>query len=173
MRNPKARLNRNRVRIPSSLISTLARQGARMPGGLLDDSTTLVSLAEVLDAIPDPRRRRGRRYRLGPLLILCWWPSWPAAADWAGITRFAAWASPGTGSPLQLPRHHFDPPSRLTIFRAAAIDHYARVTGGAVPSRPRTDHNPLDREECLLRVVRRMAGPGARVRRPGDARRTP
>jgi hypothetical protein len=45
--------------MPSSLISTLARQRARMPGGLLDDTLALVSLAEVLDAIPDPRRRRG------------------------------------------------------------------------------------------------------------------
>ncbi|MFC4465725.1 hypothetical protein ACFPH6_14520 [Streptomyces xiangluensis] len=35
---------------------TLARQRARMPGGLLDDATALVSLAEILDAIPDPRR---------------------------------------------------------------------------------------------------------------------
>jgi ribosomal protection tetracycline resistance protein len=27
---------------------------------------------------------------------------------------------------------------------------------GKPPSRPRTDHNPLDREECLLRVTRRV-----------------
>ncbi|MBC9726588.1 transposase family protein [Streptomyces sp. TRM68367] len=56
--------------MPSFLISTLARQRARMPGGLLDDATALVSLAEVLDAIPDPRRCRGCRYGLGPLLVL-------------------------------------------------------------------------------------------------------
>jgi ribosomal protection tetracycline resistance protein len=45
----------------------------------------------------------------------------------------------------------------------SAFDHYAPVTGSVVPSRPRTDHNPLDRDEYLLRVMRRMPGPGARV----------
>jgi ribosomal protection tetracycline resistance protein len=39
----------------------------------------------------------------------------------------------------------------------AAFGRYQRVRG-AVPSRPRTDHNPLNREEYLLRVVRRVAG---------------
>jgi ribosomal protection tetracycline resistance protein len=34
-----------------------------------------------------------------------------------------------------------------------AFDRYEPV-GGAVPTRPRTDHNPLDREEYLLRVTR-------------------
>jgi ribosomal protection tetracycline resistance protein len=33
------------------------------------------------------------------------------------------------------------------------FDHYERVRG-PVPSRPRTDHNPLDRKEYLLRVTR-------------------
>jgi ribosomal protection tetracycline resistance protein len=37
----------------------------------------------------------------------------------------------------------------------AAFGRYQRVRG-AVPSRPRTDHNPLNREEYLLRVVRRV-----------------
>ncbi|MEU6668990.1 translation factor GTPase family protein [Streptomyces sp. NPDC046727] len=36
-----------------------------------------------------------------------------------------------------------------------AFDHYAPVTGGAVPERPRTDHNPLNRKEYLLNVTRR------------------
>lgn len=34
--------------------------------------------------------------------------------------------------------------------------HYAPVTHGPVPSRPRTDHNPLDRREYLLNVTRRV-----------------
>jgi ribosomal protection tetracycline resistance protein len=38
-----------------------------------------------------------------------------------------------------------------------AFDHY-RPARGPVPARPRTDHNPLDREEYLLHVVRRVAG---------------
>jgi ribosomal protection tetracycline resistance protein len=39
-----------------------------------------------------------------------------------------------------------------------AFDRYEPVRGAA-PSRPRTDHNPLDRKEYLLRVVRRTGGP--------------
>ncbi|MEU2711234.1 translation factor GTPase family protein [Streptomyces sp. NPDC007205] len=38
-----------------------------------------------------------------------------------------------------------------------AFDHYAPVARGAVPERPRTDHNPLNRKEYLLNVVRRVA----------------
>jgi ribosomal protection tetracycline resistance protein len=37
----------------------------------------------------------------------------------------------------------------------AAFDHYQPVRG-PVPTRPRTDHNPLDREEYLLHVMRRV-----------------
>ncbi|WP_412538926.1 translation factor GTPase family protein [Longispora sp. K20-0274] len=38
-----------------------------------------------------------------------------------------------------------------------AFDRYRQVSPGApVPERPRTDHNPLSREEYLLRVVRRV-----------------
>ena len=39
----------------------------------------------------------------------------------------------------------------------AAFDHYQPVRG-AIPYRSRTDHNPLNRKECLLRVVRRAGG---------------
>ncbi|MGW3142207.1 GTP-binding protein [Streptomyces sp. NPDC001139] len=38
----------------------------------------------------------------------------------------------------------------------SAFDHYAPITHGAVPERPRTDHNPLDRREYLLNVTRRV-----------------
>ena len=37
-----------------------------------------------------------------------------------------------------------------------AFDRYEPVTG-VVPTRPRTDHNPLDREEYLQRVTRRAS----------------
>ena len=37
----------------------------------------------------------------------------------------------------------------------SAFDHYQQVTGAA-PSRPRTDHNPLDRKAYLLHVIRRV-----------------
>ncbi|GAB2979760.1 TetM/TetW/TetO/TetS family tetracycline resistance ribosomal protection protein [Streptomyces pseudoechinosporeus] len=39
-----------------------------------------------------------------------------------------------------------------------AFDHYAPVARGALPERPRTDHNPLDRKEYLLNVTRRVGG---------------
>ncbi|MFF9604062.1 GTP-binding protein [Streptomyces sp. NPDC014684] len=37
-----------------------------------------------------------------------------------------------------------------------AFDHYAPVARPPVPERPRTDHNPLDRKEYLLRTTRRV-----------------
>ncbi|MBL7257802.1 GTP-binding protein [Paractinoplanes lichenicola] len=40
----------------------------------------------------------------------------------------------------------------------SAFDHYEPVRGGPLPTRARTDHNPLDRKEYLLRVVRRTGG---------------
>ncbi|GGX19963.1 elongation factor G [Streptomyces lomondensis] len=40
----------------------------------------------------------------------------------------------------------------------SAFAHYARVTHGTVPERPRTDHNPLNRREYLLNVTRRVGG---------------
>ncbi|MCF3130069.1 elongation factor G [Streptomyces olivochromogenes] len=40
----------------------------------------------------------------------------------------------------------------------SAFDHYAPVTRGAVPRRPRTDHNPLNRKEYLLNVTKRVGG---------------
>jgi ribosomal protection tetracycline resistance protein len=39
----------------------------------------------------------------------------------------------------------------------SAFDHYQPVRG-PVPSRPRTDHNPLNRKEYLLHVLRRVPG---------------
>jgi ribosomal protection tetracycline resistance protein len=39
----------------------------------------------------------------------------------------------------------------------SGFDHYAPVVGGTLPERPRTDHDPLHREEYLLRVTGRMA----------------
>lgn len=40
----------------------------------------------------------------------------------------------------------------------SAFDQYAPVRGDAVPERPRTDHNPLDRKEYLLNLTRRVGG---------------
>ncbi|MFJ9864026.1 GTP-binding protein [Streptomyces sp. NPDC101165] len=38
----------------------------------------------------------------------------------------------------------------------SAFAHYAPVTRGPLPERPRTDHNPLNRKEYLLNVTRRV-----------------
>jgi ribosomal protection tetracycline resistance protein len=47
----------------------------------------------------------------------------------------------------------------------SAFDHYEPLRG-EVPTRPRSDHNPLNRKEYLLRVTRRRLGQGdARVPR--------
>ncbi|WP_409467261.1 transposase family protein [Streptomyces sp. HC307] len=47
-------------------------------------------MREVLDRLPDPRRVRGRRYRLGSLLALCLLAVLGGATTLAGIARFAA-----------------------------------------------------------------------------------
>ncbi|MGW6530478.1 GTP-binding protein [Streptomyces venezuelae] len=43
----------------------------------------------------------------------------------------------------------------------SAFDHYRPVRGGTVPTRERTDHDPLHRKDYLLRVVRRTNGGGS------------
>jgi ribosomal protection tetracycline resistance protein len=47
----------------------------------------------------------------------------------------------------------------------AEFDHYRPVTGPP-PTRPRTDHNPLNRKEYLLHVVRRVPGRSDRSPEP-------
>ncbi|MEV4012504.1 hypothetical protein AB0J35_18550 [Nonomuraea angiospora] len=55
----------------SSPIDVLARHLEHVSlADPLTDLLDLPALAEVLDTVPDPRSRRGRRYRLGPLLAL-------------------------------------------------------------------------------------------------------
>jgi ribosomal protection tetracycline resistance protein len=44
-----------------------------------------------------------------------------------------------------------------------ALDHYERVSGG-IPARPRSDRNPLNRKEYLLRVTRGRGRGDAHVR---------
>ncbi|MGW3816750.1 GTP-binding protein [Streptomyces sp. NPDC005046] len=39
-----------------------------------------------------------------------------------------------------------------------AFDHYAPAAHGAIPDRPRSDLNPLDRKEYLLNLTRRVGG---------------
>ncbi|MGP4027492.1 hypothetical protein [Actinomadura sp. 3N407] len=58
--------------MPTFPIDALVRhcEGVHLPWSATD-LLGLPALVEVLDGIPDPRHRRGRRHRLGPLLALC------------------------------------------------------------------------------------------------------
>ncbi|WP_433435094.1 transposase family protein [Nonomuraea sp. CA-141351] len=90
----------------SSRIDVLARQlehvtDASLPADLLD----LTTLAEVLDAVPDPRSHWGRRYRLGPLLALSLLAVLGGATSLTKIARFVAGYNParpaGPGRPTR------------------------------------------------------------------------
>lgn len=74
--------------MPSSPIDVLSRHLEHVT--LTDPAADLPTLAEVLDAVPDPRSRRGRRYRLGPLLALALLATLGGATSLAKITRFIA-----------------------------------------------------------------------------------
>jgi ribosomal protection tetracycline resistance protein len=61
-------------------------------------------------------------------------------------------------------RQRLRAPTRGEGVLECAFDHYEPVRG-AIPTRPRSDHNPLNPKEYLLRVTRRGLGRGdARVR---------
>ncbi|MFE2053936.1 transposase family protein [Streptomyces sp. NPDC059459] len=49
----------------------------------------MAALAEVLAAVPDPRRVCGRRYRIGTLLALCLVAVLGGARSLARISRYA------------------------------------------------------------------------------------
>jgi predicted transposase YbfD/YdcC len=91
--------------VPSSLITVLARHceapAAPCPPA---DPGDVATLAEVLAAVPDPRRIRGRRYRLGSLLALCLVAVLGGARSLAQIARFAADAAPEVRAALGLAR---------------------------------------------------------------------
>lgn len=93
--------NRGRVRVPSSTIDVLSRHLEHVT--IDDPASDLPTLAEVLDAVPDPRHRRGRRYRLGPLLALSLLAVLSGATSLAKITRFIAGYDPGLRTQLELP----------------------------------------------------------------------
>ena len=65
-------------------------------------------------------------------------------------------------------RQQIPPLTRGEGVMESSFDHYEPVRGPA-PDRPRTDDNPLNREEYLRRVTRRGAGQqsGPRQGEPG------
>ncbi|WP_169806485.1 transposase family protein, partial [Actinomadura latina] len=77
--------------MPSSPIDALVRhcEGVVLPCPATD-LPGLPALVQVLDRIPDPRHRRGRRYRLGPVLALCLVAVLSGATSLAKIGRIAA-----------------------------------------------------------------------------------
>jgi predicted transposase YbfD/YdcC len=77
--------------VSSSLIGVLRRHCADIDSTRPDpELPQLTCLADVLGRIPDPRRVRGRRYRLGSLLALCLVAVLGGATSLAAIARFAA-----------------------------------------------------------------------------------
>ncbi|GAA3468696.1 hypothetical protein GCM10018965_032530 [Nonomuraea roseola] len=96
--------NRGSVRVPSSPIDVLARHLEHVTvADLLTDPLDLPTLAEVLDAVPDPRSRRGRRYRLGPLLALSLLAVLGGATSLTKITRLIAGYDPDLRALAGLP----------------------------------------------------------------------
>lgn len=100
--------------MPSSLINVLQRHREDADlAHLAPEQSELATLAEVLDRLPDPRRVRGRRYRLGSLLALCLLAVLGGATTLAGIARYAIDTSPEARARIGLRR----PPRATTLGR--------------------------------------------------------
>ncbi|NBE98103.1 MULTISPECIES: ISAs1 family transposase [unclassified Nonomuraea] len=90
--------------MPSSPINVLARHLEHVTfSDPPIDPLDLPALAEVLDTVPDPRDRRGRRYRLGPLLALSLLAVLGGATSLAKITRVIAEYDPRLRARAGLP----------------------------------------------------------------------
>ncbi|WP_170247488.1 ISAs1 family transposase, partial [Nonomuraea zeae] len=90
--------------MPSSPIKVLDRHLEHITvADPLSDLLELPTLAEVLDTVPDPRSRRGRRYRLGPLLALSLLAVLGGATSLVRITRFIAEYDPELRARASLP----------------------------------------------------------------------
>jgi predicted transposase YbfD/YdcC len=111
--------------VPSSLINVLARhcEDGNEPCPSIEPHE-LASLSEVLAAVPDPRRVRGRRYRIGVLLGLCLTAVLGGARSLAQISRYAADAGPQVRAGLGLARAT---PNASTLGRLLA-----RIDGDAL-----------------------------------------
>ncbi|WUH90248.1 ISAs1 family transposase [Streptomyces sp. NBC_00433] len=109
----------------SSLINVLARhcEGGNEPCPSIEPHE-LASLSAVLAAVPDPRRVRGRRYRIGVLLALCLTAVLGGARSLAQIARYAADADPQVRAGLGLARAT---PNASTLGRLLA-----RIDGDAL-----------------------------------------
>lgn len=132
----------------SSLINVLARHCEdatdRCPS---IEPRELASLSEVLAAVPDPRRVRGRRYRIGVLLALCLTAVLGGARSLAQIARYAADADPQVRAGLGLTRAT---PNASTLGRLLA-----RIDGDALDDAvgtwlARHAADPVEEDEALV-----------------------
>ncbi|MCK2214777.1 ISAs1 family transposase [Actinomadura sp. ATCC 31491] len=87
--------------MPSSPIDVLTRHLEHVT--ITDPPADLPTLAELLDAIPDPRSRRGRRYRLGPLLAISLLAVLGGATSLTKIARFITGYDPDLRARAGLP----------------------------------------------------------------------
>ena len=134
--------------MPSSLINVLARhcEDVTVPCPSIEPRE-LAALAEVLAAVPDPRRACGRRYRIGTLLALCRVAVLGGARSLAQIARYAANAGDEVRAELGLQRAA---PNASTLGRLLArIDGDALDdTVGAWLTRHATD--PVRDDDALV-----------------------
>jgi len=105
------------LRVPSSLIDDLVRQfeGIVLPCPP-DQMPHLPTLAQALEAVPDQRRRHGRRYRLAFLLTLAVVAVLGGAKSLAAIAQWARDADEATLTALDAPANRR--PAATTIGRA-------------------------------------------------------
>ncbi|MFI0425296.1 ISAs1 family transposase [Spongiactinospora sp. 9N601] len=130
--------------MPSSPIDVLSRHFEHVSAAdSLSDFPDLPTLAEVLDMVPDPRSRRGRRYRLGPLLALSLLAVLGGATSLVKITRFIAGYDPELRARAGLPgtpRLAASTLGRLLArldgdaFDTATCGHLAGLVGCAPPA---------------------------------------
>ncbi len=132
----------------SFLITVLARhcEGGNAPCPSVEPHE-LASLSEVLAAVPDPRRVRGRRYRIGVLLALCLTAVLGGARSLAQIARYAADADPEVRAGLGLTRAV---PDASTLGRLLA-----RIDGDALNDAvgawlARHAADPVNEDEALV-----------------------
>ncbi|WP_078869607.1 ISAs1 family transposase [Streptomyces sp. NRRL B-1347] len=112
--------------MPVSTLEVLSCHRARIADVPDVEPRELAGLAEALDVLPGPRRRQGRRYRLGVLLSICTLAVLGGASSLIAIARFTAGLRPEARSRLGL---EADVPRACTLGRLLA----------------RTDGDALDR----------------------------
>jgi predicted transposase YbfD/YdcC len=131
--------------VPSSPLDVLTRHLEHVT--ITDPPADLPALAEILDTIPDPRSRRGRRYRLGPLPALSLLAVLGGATSLVKIARFiAGYDLSGHTRRLRPARHPWQPARRadpaVRPGRGRQTLRGSRTGDGTVHLLAATCHNP-------------------------------